>query len=652
MAIEKLSLINLVGNMSDLNQTLLCCLKSGCFHPELSVHSTQPTHGFSIVEGDNPFTAPLNNAIRVAEDLSLTLKKGSDFEVEMPNDEQLASINEYIASVSQKIQSLVERKKIIKEEIFQYEQALIQLNHVAGLDASFDDIFTCEYVKVRFGRLPYDSYSKLQYYDNKTFFFFPFDHNKEYYWGVYFAPSTKIAVIDDIFASLYFERVRLPEFLHGTPEESVANIEAVLNKNNLELTQISDKIAQIKDEQNEKLLDAYSTLKLASTAFDLRKYVATVNNRFYLIGFVPKRDRASFEKLFASIKSVDCVAKPFDADPSISAPVKLKNNRFTKPFEMFVKMYSLPSYKDIDLTSFVAISYTILFGIMFGDLGQGLVIALIGFILGKYKKMELGRIMTRIGFSSAFFGLIYGSVFGYEHLLDPMYHALGFAEKPIEVFDTSVTNILLIAAIGIGVLLIVISICINIYLGFKNKDIGRAIFSNNGVAGLVFYLAAAFAVADMMVLQIGVMNLAYTLCLIVLPLLCMFLRGPLTKLCTGDKNFMPKNIGEFILENFFELFEYVLSYLSNSMSFLRVGGFILSHAGMMAVVMSLSEMVGSTASPIVVVIGNIFVMCLEGLIVGIQVLRLEFYEIFSRNFEGNGKPYIPATVVYEVEKAV
>ena len=86
----------------------------------------------------------------------------------------------------------------------------------------------------------------------------------------------------------------------------------------------------------------------------------------------------------------------------------------------------------------------------------------------------------------------------------------------------------------------------------------------------------------------------------------------------------------------------MLSYLSNSMSFLRVGGFILSHAGMMAVVMSLSEMVGGAGSPIVVIIGNLFVMCLEGLIVGIQVLRLEFYEIFSRNFEGNGKPYTPA----------
>ena len=137
---------------------------------------------------------------------------------------------------------------------------------------------------------------------------------------------------------------------------------------------------------------------------------------------------------------------------------------------------------------------------MFGDLGQGLLLSLIGLLAYKWKKMALGRIMIRIGFSSAFFGLLYGSVFGYEHLLDPMYKALfGMDGKPIEIFDTGTTNMLLLAAIAIGVLLIVISISINIYLGFRSRDYERAVFGHNGIAGLVFYLAAAFAVVDMMV---------------------------------------------------------------------------------------------------------------------------------------------------------
>lgn len=444
--------------------------------------------------------------------------------------------------------------------------------------------------------------------------------------------------------------MRVPDYAHGTPDDAVRSIEKLLEDEKTELEEIRKQIKAIKEKNFDVILKYYSMLKFASTTYDLRKYVSTVNNKFYIEGFIPKKKAAEFEALFSDLSDTVCTIQPYDADPSITPPVRLKNNWFTKPFEMFVTMYSLPSYKDIDPTSFVAFTYTILFGIMFGDLGQGLLLALIGFILRN--KMALGRIMIRIGFSSAIFGVLYGSVFGFEHWLDPMYKGVfGLAKKPIEVFDTNTTTMLLLAAIAIGVLLIVCSIVINIYNGFRAKDYGKALFSNNGIAGLVFYLSAAFAVLDMMLLQKGVVNAAYIICLFVIPILCMFLREPLSKLLSGKKDFMPKNIGEFIIENFFELFEYVLSYLSNSMSFLRVGGFILSHAGMMAVVMSLSEM---TSDPggfniIVVVIGNLFVMCLEGLIVGIQVLRLEFYEMFSRHFEGNGDPFTPITVNYKIE---
>ena len=87
-----------------------------------------------------------------------------------------------------------------------------------------------------------------------------------------------------------------------------------------------------------------------------------------------------------------------------------------------------------------------------------------------------------------------------------------------------------------------------------------------------------------------------------------------------------------------------MSFVTNTMSFLRVGGFILSHAGMMAVVFTLSSMIGGAGSPVVLIIGNLFVMAMEGLIVGIQVLRLEFYEMFSRFFDGDGKAYVPSRV--------
>lgn len=637
-----MSLINLVGNMVDLDSTLLRCLRCEYFHPEMAIHTTEPSHGFKILEGENPYSAPLNNVLKLFSDLKLEAEK-RDFDYSAFS---LEEIKGFTASVEDKVSGLVQKKREIKESISQHEQAIVQLRHLAGLNASFDDIFACQYVKVRFGRLPYDSYTKLSYYDNKTFFFFPFDNDKEYYWGVYFAPSTKIAVIDDIFSSLYFERMRVPDYAHGTPEVATGNINAVLAGEREELTKIRDELAAIREDQKDKLLEAYSVLKFAQAAFNLRKYVATINDRFYVVGFIPKAKEKEFCNLFDDIVSVDCVAKPYDADPSLVPPVKLKNTRFAAPFEQFVNMYSLPSHKDIDPTGLFAFTYTMLFGIMFGDLGQGFLLALIGFILAKWKKMNFGRIAIRLGVSSMIFGTLYGSVFGYEELLDPVYEAMGIHFLPLKVFDGNVTNMLLLGAIAIGVILICTSIGINIYLGFRQKNYERAVFGHNGIAGLVFYLSAAFMILNMMVLQTNICNIWYVLFLIVLPLLVIFCRVPLSRLLQRRKDLFGEGIGEFFIENFFEVFEYVLSYLSNSMSFLRVGGFILSHAGMMAVVMSLSEMVGTAASPIVVILGNLFVMALEGLIVGIQVLRLEFYELFSRHFEGNGKPFEPASVNY------
>ena len=138
----------------------------------------------------------------------------------------------------------------------------------------------------------------------------------------------------------------------------------------------------------------------------------------------------------------------------------------------------------------------------------------------------------------------------------------------------------------------------------------------------------------------------YIIFLLVFPILIMFFRKPLGCLISG-KRFKMGNVGDFISSNFFEVFEFMLGYATNTLSFVRIGGFVFSHAGMMSVVMILSEGVSRGASPIVIIIGNLFVMGMEGLIVGIQVLRLEFYEMFSRFYDGDGRPFEPVKISYK-----
>lgn len=638
-----MALVNIVGNLEDLDSTLNQCCTNGCFHIESALHTTADT-GFALLNETNPYSAPLKKLLDVASALELELGYQDFSALDIPNDRLSARVDE----LEQQIHDLTQKKTELHQQIFDYEQAIKQIEHLEGSPVNFDTLFACKEVRTRFGRLPADSYKKLSYYDNKTFFFFDFDHNDDYYWGFYIAPTAKISVIDDIFASLFFEEIRVPDYAHGTPDIALMNIRESLEQTKGKLAGYEIRLKEIGRRHADEIRMLFSKLKSLDDTFDMRKYVAVYNNHFYLNGFIPKQESERFEQSFAGIRSVSCIIKPQDADPTLKPPVKLKNSRFAQPFESFVTMYGLPSHTDIDPTPIMAVTYTLLFGIMFGDLGQGVLIALIGWFLARFKKMNFGKLLIRIGLSSAFFGVIYGSVFGYEELLNPLYQTLfGLEHKPIEVMED--TNFLLIAAVGIGAFLILFTIAINVILGIRQKDYDRAFFSPNGLAGLVFYGSVLLALVLTMS-GINVLNPLFIIVLIVLPLLLIFLREPLVKLCKKRKDIKPaEGVGNFIIQNFFEMFEVVLSYVTNTMSFLRIGGFILSHAGMMSVVMTLAHSFGSIGNPIVVVIGNLFVMGLEGLIVGIQVLRLEFYEVFSRFYNGDGKPFVPCTINYAIE---
>ena len=240
------------------------------------------------------------------------------------------------------------------------------------------------------------------------------------------------------------------------------------------------------------------------------------------------------------------------------------------------------------------------------------------------------------------FGFLFGSVFGVETLLNPVHQSLfGVREKLFEVMDASATMPLLIGAVAIGAVLILMTMIINIYLNIKRKEMAEALFSQNGVAGFIFYgyiilFLIGMFMPDMLPFNPGSKPLM--ILFIGVPVVLFFMKEPLNGLMKGEGLTPHQGWGNFVLEEVFEVLEIILSFVTNSLSYLRVGGFVLSHAGMMLVVMTLVKMTGN-AGPVVFVLGNLFVMGLEGLIVGIQTLRLEYYEMFSRYFVGNGKKF-------------
>lgn len=549
-------------------------------------------------------------------------------------------------SFESEIRQLTEQKQLLLAAKERGSGALEQLSHMENLSVSLDDIFASKYLQVRFGRLPSDSYQKLKYYDDRLFFFQPLSEEGEFVWGFCFTDKIHVAEVDEILSSLFFERVWIPEYVHGVPGQTFEHLRGAVEEADRELEATDALIRETIDQNYDMCSILYATLQYLSRSFELRRHVSIHDSSFILVGFVPEKETADLEKKLHELDpDLTVEISAHDSDKRFQAPTKLKNNFIVKPFEMFVDMYGTPAYNETDPTSFLAWTYILLFGIMFGDLGQGLVIAGLGLFLDRVKKMNFGKILERIGLSAAAFGLVYGSVFGLEHLLDPFYiNVLGLPGKPVEVMDGETINTLLLAAIALGVGLIVMAMIINVFTGLRNRDWEKALFSNNGVAGLVFYGAVLAGLVSMLTGGPNLFTLPYILGLLVLPILVIFLKEPLGRLAHGEHFELEGGIGSFIIEGFFELFDVVLSFVTNTLSFMRVGGFIISHAGMMSVVLTLTEMFTGAGSIVVLILGNIFVMALEGFIVGIQSLRLEFYELFSRYFDGQGIPYAPVSM--------
>ncbi len=640
MSIEKMDYINIVGFMDELDRTLEKCIESQCFHISKSVEEQD---GMKRLEGENPYKELLKDIISADTG---GLVEFSEIRYDEKKYYDLEKLKLDFSQMSQKLDAYSRETGELTEKLAERKQAYQQLAHLKGLQLDMAQLFKCSHIKPRFGRLPNESAQKLSYYEDKSFIFIPYDDDGNYKWGIYFAPADSIAEADRIFKSLYFEKIWIPNFVSDTPENESLKLEK-------EIAVLEESLKKKIEERNGYILEIQDNLKCCFCRvkylydlYELRKCVLVYKDKFYLTGFVPHTKSDEFTELCNTVRSVSVVSKPAENSEKLKVPVKLKNSRFSRPFSMFVEMYGLPSYGGFNPTTLVAITYTIMFGIMFGDLGQGLLISLIGFFVYKKSGNKLGAILQRVGISSAFFGLLYGSVFGFEDLLDPLYKAIGLSHKPIEVMDS--TMMILLGAICIGVVIILISIIINIFISLRHRDFSAAFFGNNGVAGLVFFGALLAGIAVMMTGEGSLFTVPYVLGLIVLPLILMFFREPLGCWLSGKKYHLEGGIGDFIASNFFEVFEFILGYATNTLSFVRIGGFIFSHAGMMSVVMLLSESFSVGASPIVIVLGNLFVMGMEGLIVGIQVLRLEFYEVFSRFYDGDGVAFEPVKVNYDV----
>ena len=594
MAIVKMKYVSVATDESHIDEMVLDGVHSGLLHAVHAADIINEDNAGHLINDENPYSGYLQTLQNFAHSVNYTLDPERAPKKHYTNEEMDAFIDELDETFG--LETDANTVLLTPDD----EQALGALS-----ECGFERMHACQYLNFGFGRLPRESYKKLSMYKDEIFVHHHVHETPQYVWMLYVTSDSYVDKVRKIFKDLYFEPIDIP------------------------MIDVKKQLEHYKDQID----DIYAFCNEENSVHELYPYIAEINEKYLLSGFVKADEVDHYKAIFKDLPSTIEVKDPSEV-PELECPTLLKNNWFAKPFEMFLGMYGVPKYTDFDPTGFMAFTYCLLFGIMFGDLGQGLVLFILGLVFEK--KGQIFGIINRCGITSMIFGFLFGSVFGYEELLNPIHQSLfGVREKLFDVMAQSSTMLLLIGAVAIGAVLILTTQCMNIVNRFKHHQLGDAIFSQNGIAGLVFYGGIVFAIVATMLLGWNVLNPVYLGIFIVLPVISFVMKEPLSN-AVEHKTVKPEEgWGGYIAQSIFELIDVLLTFVTNSMSYLRVGGFVLSHAGMMLVVMTLVEMTGK-AGVAVLIFGNIFVMVLEGLIVGIQTLRLEYYEMFSRYYDAGG----------------
>lgn len=636
--IEKMKFLSITGPKADIDRMTETYLSKYEIHLENALSELTEVANLSPFLEINPY----KEALSTIDSFYEQLEDSSQISPELMDIEKAIKT---VRAVQDGFRRLEEEKSRLQSEHAEILDPLKIIRPFKNLNFDVSEILNFKYIHYRFGRIEKQYLKKFEkyIYDNLDTLFIKCGEDEMYVYGVYFVPEHQAHKVHAVYSSMHFERIFIPNEYHGTAAEAFEKLDTRHREIHKALDANKEASRKFLQDNSTKIVSAKAALDACSSSFDIRKLAACTpgdTNTFYILcGWMTEKDALAFQKDIQNDEKIFCLMEDQKAPATQKPPTKLRNPKLFKPFEMYVKMYGLPAYNEMDPTWFVAITYSFIFGAMFGDVGQGLVLFLGGLFLYKTKKMDLAGIISCAGVFSVFFGFMYGSFFGFEEVLKAIW--LKPMNQMMDVPLVGRLNAVFVIAIGFGMFIILICMVFNIINSIRRGDTEKTWFDSNAVAGLVFYGSIVLTIG----LFISGKKLPAAAILVIMfgvPLLLMFLKEPLTNLVEKKSKILPEQKGMFFVQSFFELFEVLLSYLSNTLSFLRIGAFAVSHAAMMEVVLMLAGATnGGNPNWIVVVLGNIFVCAMEGLIVGIQVLRLEYYEIFSRFYAGNGREFKP-----------
>ncbi len=414
----------------------------------------------------------------------------------------------------------------------------------------------------------------------------------------------------------------IPPELHDRPEKVRRDLQQRATRSIEETKVQCQLIERTEKEFQDKLIVAKQTLTLAAPYAELGDAVRGRGGLALISGWVPKKD---LPRLYSRLQGQFGNRFVLSARPPLPkerarVPSVMRHPRWLIPFATLVRNYGVPRYGEIDPTWLFALTFIAMFGMMFGDIGQGAVIAAAGLLLRR-RLQKFTPFIVAAGLSSTIFGALYGSFFGFEHVIPAVW--MSPLSDPIRM---------LTLAFYWGVGFILVATTFTVYNRLMEGRFAEAVFDGKGIAGILFYLGLLFA--GWRTINMGSFGWIESAAIVM----------PLALILGYQWHHYHAPLAERILVVFIEGFETLLSYFANTLSFLRVAAFSLNHVALAIAIFTLAGMMQTTGHWITVILGNVFILVLEGAIVAIQALRLEYYEGFSRFFSGDGREFQPLTL--------
>ncbi|MDR2471649.1 MAG: V-type ATP synthase subunit I [Treponema sp.] len=577
------------------------------------------------------------------------------------------------AALVEKILGLSAREREQTGEKKKLEETAGEARAFSRLDAPFSDLDQLSYLTLRVGRLDPRRQEELRENLADRAVIIPLDDTGR----VLAAASRKGRfALDSALKKSAFAPIAIPEGYRGIPADLLAGLQERIDGVERELAALAETKAAYQKEYGPSLRRLTAAFLMARAVEDLKRRLRGTANVFVVSGWVPAAETAALAEEIkrrtegrTAIRSYNPEEMPEVAGGREKVPVSLKHGAFVRGFEPLVFSYGAPLYGTLDPTPFVAFFFTLLFGIMFGDLGQGLVLLLLGFAVGAGKPAGAGNPLgsfrrfavplRAVGVSSMIMGFLNGEFFTNEEILAGPTRAvsalvmglLGIGgEAPERILrimpeggDMEKLLYFFGFTVAVGVILNVLGLAVNIVNQCSLKRYDRAFFAKTGLAGLLLLGYVVFLTARLL---LGGRFDWYDYGGIFIPAALIFFGPAMWRLAAGQRPVLEHGLMVFIVEGFVELLESASSCISNTVSFLRVGAFALSHGVLSFIVFSLSRMIRETAAgPLlslgILLAGNSLIILLEGMIVAIQVVRLQYYEFFSKFFTETGVAFEP-----------